>query len=125
MGGLLCYRLAPEVRTFVDGSMNFSPDVAVDYQNVNTDRGSRPGESRLDVLERRGIDLFFGVGVPTGGARTAETGIYTTASLDGAPGWIPVSRSLRHTIYLRRDACNAENLRRIADWYASQNVPFD
>ncbi|HJO24035.1 MAG: hypothetical protein QF890_08800 [Myxococcota bacterium] len=125
MGGLLCYRLAPEIHTFMDGSMNFPPEVAVDYQNVNTDRGSRPDEGRLEVLDRRGIDIFFGVGVPAGGARTEEAGIYTAASLDGVPGWIPVSRSLRHTIYLRRNADNAENLTRVADWYASQEVPFD
>jgi len=125
MGGMLCHRLGPDVRTFVDGSMNFPPEVSRDYQNVNTDRGTRVGENRLDVLDRHEIDFFFGVGVPMGGERTDESGVYTAASLDGAGDWIPVSRSLRHAIYVKRDPRNAENLRRIAEWYAAQGVPFD
>jgi hypothetical protein len=125
MGGFLCHRLAPRLRTFVDGSLNVPEDVLFDYANVNAGRGTRAGEGPRDVLERRGIDVFFGVGVPAGGDLSDEEGIFTTASLDGAPGWLLVSRSLRHSISVRANARNAENLRRVADWYAAQGVPFD
>jgi len=125
MGGILCYRLAPRIRTFVDGSLNFPADVQRDYQQVNLQRGVWPFESHLDVLDRRNVDLYFGIGVPAGGTRTAADGTYTTANLEQAPGWIPVSRSFRHAIYLRANERNRENLRRIAAYYESRGVPFD
>jgi hypothetical protein len=124
-GGFLCHRLGPRLRTGVDGSMNYPREVHREYDAVNRQRGAQPFESDLDVLKRWGVDLFFGVGVPLGGRRSDETGLYTTANLERATGWIPVSRSFRHAIYLRRNEGNRENLRRIGAWYASQGVPFD
>jgi hypothetical protein len=125
-GGFLCFELAPRLRTFVDGSMNFPNEVFDDYARVNAQRGSAPLETSLDVLERRGVDLFFGVGVPLAGSRsTRPTGLYTAANLERAPGWILVSRSFRHAIYLRADGRNRENVARIAAYYARAGVPFD
>lgn len=125
MGGFLCHRLAPRLRTFVDGSMNYPLEVQREYSLVNRQRGAWPHETYLDVLDRRGIDVFFGTGVPAGGLGTEEDGLYTAALLERAPGWLLVSRSYRHGIYLRRSARNRENLARVVDYYARQGVPFD
>jgi hypothetical protein len=125
MGGFLCHRLAPRLRTFVDGSMNYPLEVHREYSLVNRQRGAWPFETYLDVLDRRGVDVFFGTGVPAGGTGTEEEGIYTTALLERAPGWLLVSRSYRHGIYLRDLPRNRENLERVAAWYEGQGVPFD
>jgi hypothetical protein len=123
-GGFLGYWLAPRLRTFIDSrTEHYEREVFDDYANVSLRLGSGPGESMLDVLERRGVDLFFGSGVPQTGSREAT--LHTATHLAGAPGWLLVSRSVHHAIYLSRDARNAENLRRIADWYAAEGVPFD
>jgi hypothetical protein len=120
LGGYLCHRLAPALRTFVDGSMNYPEDVAVDYQSLIASHGARAGESLSAALDRHGVDVYFGFGVPLGGAVP-----YTSAALEGHPGWRRVSRSWRHGIYLRANDANRENLARIAAWYASQGVGFD
>ena len=124
MGGFAAYRLAPRLQTFVDGRLNFPQDVMTDYLAVRVQRGARPGESVLDVLERRGVDLFLGMGLPRG-PRTSESTLYTTPNLERSPGWLLVSRSLRHAVYLRKNPRNRENLARIADYYARERVPFD
>jgi hypothetical protein len=125
LGGFLCHRLGPDLRTFVDGSMNVADDVALDYRKVTEHAGTLPGETADDVLRRRGVDIFFGVGVPVGPARPGDTEAYTTTLLETQPGWILVSRSLRHAIYVRDDAANHANRERVAAWYARQGVPFD
>jgi hypothetical protein len=125
MGGLLCHQLGPDLRTFIDGSMNVGDDVATDYRKVSEHAGTLPGETAEAVLRRRGVDVFFGVGVPAGPARRGDTQVYTTSLLERQPGWILVSRSLRHAIYLRDDAANRSNRERIATWYRAQGVPFD
>lgn len=125
MGGYLCQRLAPRLRTFVDGSMNFPADVWEDYENVVRQRGTRPHETDADVLERRGVDLFLGTGVPAGDSQGDSDAIYTTTQLEGVSGWILVSRSFRHALYLRADARNRDNLGRIEDFYRHEGVPFD
>lgn len=120
LGGYLCHRAGPAVRTFVDGSMNFPDAVSVDYGNALRGGGSRPGESLSELLDRRGVDLFFGFGVPAD-----DAGPDSSAALAGHPDWRLVSRSWRHGIYLRAGPRNAENLARIERWYAEQGVPFD
>jgi hypothetical protein len=87
-------------------------------------RGTHPGESFTDVLDRRRVDLFFGLGWPSD-RRRAGPRAYSTVNLERAEGWLLVSRSRHHGIYLRADARNRENLRRIADYYAREGVPFD
>ncbi|MBW1688532.1 MAG: hypothetical protein JRS35_26145 [Deltaproteobacteria bacterium] len=123
-GGFFGYWLAPSVRSFVNGTLNFSAEVFEDYFAAVNLRGIHPDESFLDVLDRRDVDFFFGVGVPEPKA-PGTTVFYTTVDLEGEPGWIPVHRSLDHAIYLRLAERNAENLRRIASYYAREGISFD
>ncbi len=126
MGGFVAYWLSPALLTFVDGRMNFPAEVLHDYKTVTLQRAS-PSETFLDVLDRRGVDVFFGVGVPTG-PRNTETTLYTTASLERSSNWRLVSRSMRHAIYLR-DVPNhsryQQNLDRVDAYYRAEGVPFD
>lgn len=123
-GGFFGYWLAPNVRTFVNGTLNFPEEVFDDYFAVLNLRGVQPGESFRDVLERREVDFYFGVGIPETMAPGAMR-FYTTVDLEGEPGWILVHRSLDQAIYLRLADRNAENLRRIASYYAGEGIAFD
>jgi tetratricopeptide (TPR) repeat protein len=124
MGGFLDYRLAPRLRTFIDGRMRFPDEVLDDYFSINFLRGARADESFLDVLERRQVDVFFGVGYPTPLPLNRRR-VYTTGHLEGARDWLLVSRSLHHAIYLRRGERNRENLARVAAYYAREGIAFD
>jgi tetratricopeptide (TPR) repeat protein len=105
MGGFLGYWVAPRLRTFVDGRTEHYPaEVLREYFRINRQQRVRPGESSLDALDRRRVDFFFGVGLPL--------------------GWLLVHRTLDHAIYLRANARNRENLRRIAAYYRGEGVPF-
>jgi hypothetical protein len=121
MGGFLGYWLRPRLRTFIDGrTEHYGRDVYDDYSAVLGMGGARAGELFTDVLDRRGVDLHFGVGFPGW-----WYGVYTTPHLEGMPGWKLVSRSYRHAIRVRDLPRNAENLARIEAWYAAEGVPFD
>ena len=78
------------------------------------------GESALEALDRRRVDIYFGVGLPVEGEA-----VYTTSRLDGAPGWVQVSRSVDHSIFVRDNNRNRENLARVANYYAEADIPFD
>src|SRR5262245_32170884 len=107
IGGFLDYWLTPRLRTFVDGRLNVPPEVLRDGAAIEDRAGGIPGETYLDTLERRGVDVFLGVGEPPAapvGERRPER--YTTAHLEGAPGWIPVFRSIRSAVYLRANPRN-------------------
>jgi tetratricopeptide (TPR) repeat protein len=119
MGGFLGYWLSPGLRTFVDGRYP-AAEILREYFRINRQREVRPGESSLEALDRRRVDFFFGVGFPVAGQR-----VYTTALLERARGWRLVHRTLDHAIYLRANARNRENLRRIAAYYQREGVPFD
>jgi hypothetical protein len=107
------------------GTSSIFPDeVLDDYFSVNFLQGARAGESFLDVLERRQVDVFFGVGYPTPLPLNRRR-VYTTAHLEGARDWLLVSRSVHHAIYLRRGERNRENLARVAAYYAREGVAFD
>jgi hypothetical protein len=121
MGGFAAYWLSPTLRTFVDGRMNFELDVLGDYKRVTLQRSETPVS---EVLDGRGVDVFFGVGMPTGPRKT-ETALYTTTTLEREPDWLQVSRSMRHAIYLRKGARNRANLERVVAYYAAEGVPFD
>jgi hypothetical protein len=121
MGGFLGYWLAPRLRTFVDSrAEHYGEDVYLDYSAVTEMLGARPGESFLDILDRRGVDIFFGIGFP-GWWHT----VFTTNHLHGVPGWLLVSRSFRDAIYLRDSPRNRANLDRVAAYYADLGVPYD
>jgi hypothetical protein len=124
-GGFLGFWLAPQLRTFIDSrTEHYTRAVAVDYTNVNEQRGDAPGRTFLDVLDRYRVDVFVGQGLPLQRLR-AEHANYTTAHLEDAPGWIPVFRTHDQAVYLRSNARNLDNLARIASWYAREGVPFD
>jgi hypothetical protein len=121
MGGFLGYWLSPRLRTFVDGrAEHYDNDVYLDYSAVTKMLGRKPGETFLDILDRRSVDIFFGIGFPGW-----WHSVYTTTHLDRVPGWLLVSRSFRHAIYLRDDARNQDNLDRVAAFYEAEGVPFD
>lgn len=122
LGGFLAYRLAPRLRTFIDSRTEHYPvEIYREYVQVTRMEGAQPGESFRDLLDRRGVDLFVGVGIPP----TKPGRRFTTAHLENAPEWLLVSRSIRHGIYLRSNERNRENLRRIAAYYEREGVPFD
>jgi hypothetical protein len=124
VGGAVSYWTRARVRTFLDGRMNSPEDAYEDHRNVNVQRGTRPGENFTDVLDRREVDLFFGWGLPTARQREGPN-TYTTANLERADGWLLVSRSRHHGLYLRADTRNRKNLQRVVDYYAREGVPFD
>lgn len=125
MGGFLGYWLAPELRTFIDSrTEHYPPDVLEDHARISRLKDLRSGTSYLDILDQRRVDFFFGVGIPSDRAGRAQ-GIYTSEHLARIPGWVLVSRSLRHAIYLRDLPRNRENFERIARGYARAGIPFD
>jgi hypothetical protein len=124
LGGFLGYWLAPEVRCFVNGSLNVSLDAMRANLPIRERRGERAGESYLELLDRHRVDLFFGIRAPVI-SPPGRPRFYTTSHLEGAEGWRLVFRNLRSSLYLRVDPRNARNLERLAAYYASQGVPFD
>jgi len=120
-GGFIGYWLAPRVRTFVDGRTEHYPaDVLDDYFRISNQFEVRAGETALEALDRREIDLYFGVGLPV-----ENEPIYTTARLDRTPGWIQISRSVDHSVFLRANERNRANLDRVAAYYDDAGIPFD
>lgn len=124
LGGFLSFWLSSDLMTFVDGSLNVRPDVMHAYAALQMRRGVSDEEGFLEVLDRYGIDLFIGIGVPSA-QHPNRPWRYTTAHLEGAEGWLPVFRSVRSAVYLRDLPRNAENLRRVTRYYARVGVPFD
>ena len=118
--GFLGYWLSPRIQTLVNASMNVPPEAFEDYFAIVNEEGVRPGERFTDILDRREIDLFFGMGTPN-----PATFLYSTPDLEANPNWLLVHRSLDHAIYQRRNPDNRENLTRIADYYAAAGIPFD
>jgi hypothetical protein len=118
--GFLGYWLEPRIQTLVNGSMNFPPEVFRDYFAILNEEGVEPGERYTDILDRRKIDLYLGVGTPT------SSGVfYTTPDLETDPQWLLVDRGVDHAIYLSHTPRNQENLTRIANYYAAEKIPFD
>jgi hypothetical protein len=124
VGGEVSYWVGPKVQTFLDGRMNSPADAYLDFNNISVQRGTRSAERFTDVLDRRSVDLFLGMGLPVNRSGVGPYN-YTTNHLAGAEGWILVSRSQIHSVYLRRNERNRENQRRINEYYLSQGVPFD
>jgi hypothetical protein len=124
LGGFHGYWLAPEVRTFVNGSLNVAPEAMALNLPLRAGRGALPDESFLELLDRVGIDLYLGTRLPEEGP-AGRVWFFTTLHLEGQPGWIPIFRNLRSALYLRDDPRNREALARVAGWYARNGVPFD
>ncbi len=126
MGGFIAYWLSPDLLTFIDGRMNFPDEALHDYKTITLQRAGT-SETFLDVLDRREVEVFFGVGFPTG-PRNTEATLYTTASLERSPNWRLISRSMRHAIYLRErsdDPRYQQNMDRVEGYYRAEGVPFD
>jgi hypothetical protein len=124
MGGFLGYWLAPQLRCFVNGTLNVEAAAIDANLPIRERRGALPGESFLELLDRQRIDVFFGIRQPQVGAPNRPW-FYTTAYLEGSPGWIRIFRNQRSALYLRANARNDANLKRIDEYYAREGVPFD
>ncbi len=124
IGGFLGFWLAPELRTFVNGSLNVPLEAMDANRAIRERRGQLPGESFLELLDRYRVDVFFGVGSPVL-RDTARPVSYSTTLLERSEGWILVFRDYRSAVYLRTNARNRENLDRVAAFYTRNGVPFD
>jgi hypothetical protein len=124
MGGFLGFWLAPQLRASLNGTLNVSSETMDANRALRQRRGAQPGESFLELLDRLGIDLFVGIRLPRVGP-VGRPWEFTTGHLEGAPGWLPVFRNLTSAVYLRTNARNEENLRRVSRYYAQEGVPFD
>ncbi|MEE2672604.1 MAG: hypothetical protein VX466_02340 [Myxococcota bacterium] len=124
MGGFLGFWLAPDVKAFVNGSLNVSPRVMEANRAVREYRGLSADQDLLELLDQEKVDLFFGIRLPVvpEGARHV---FYTTTYLERSEQWIQVFRNVGSAIHLRRNERNRENLERIAAYYARVGVPFD
>ena len=91
---------------------------------LDTSPETLEGPALIDLLDRHRIDFFFGTGLPTYAVK-GRPSYYTTALLDGAPGWIPIFRNMRSSLFLRDVPRNAANLDRVARYYAEEGLPFD
>ncbi|MEM7253300.1 MAG: hypothetical protein AAF493_17935 [Pseudomonadota bacterium] len=119
MGGFISYWLGPDVQVFVDGrTEHYSTDVYLDYSAITTMDRRPPNKDFIDILRDHEVNLFFGVGYP-GWFLEMDT----VRHLENAPGWLLISRSYRHAIYLRAD--DIENANRVVAHYQELGVPFD
>jgi len=122
-GGFFGYWLAPRLRTFVDGRTDhYTNEVLQAYYDLRDLRLRPDGSSPFDVLAARGVDVFFGVGLPLAMANRPE---YTTVHLERVLGWIQVFRAVDQAIYLRRYPGNRKNVERVVAYYAARGIRFD
>lgn len=123
-GGFVGFWLAPEIHTFVNGTLNVTPETIAANRRLLERRGERPGESFSDLLDRHEIDFFVGNRLPRE-RPTNRPRYYTTAHLERTEGWIPIFRNLAGAVYMRAVPENAKNLERIVRYYRRQGVPFN
>ena len=124
LSGYLGYRLAPGVKTTLNGTLNVPARTLDAARALRTRRGLEASESFEERLDRQQIDFFLGTRLPRM-APANRPFDHTTAHLEGVSGWIPVFRNLRSAVYLRNRDRNRENLERIAAYYEEAGVPFD
>jgi len=124
MGGFLGFWLAPELRCFINGTLNVTKQTMDANRPIRERRGSEAGEDFLELLDRQRVDLFLGIRLPQV-RNPNRPWFYTTGHLERVPGWIPVFRNLRSAVYLRANARNHANLERLAAYYAREEAPFD
>ncbi|MEE3329063.1 MAG: hypothetical protein VX252_17115 [Myxococcota bacterium] len=124
LSGFSGYWLSPRVQSFVNGTLNVSPDIINANRPIRERRGERDGESFTELLDRHEIDLFLGTRLP----RTPPSGrpwYSTTGHLNNTEGWIEIYRNLAGALYLRDLPRNQESLAQIANYYQERGVPFD
>ncbi len=125
MGGFLGYWLSPKLTTFIDSrTEHYLPQVMKEYSRVSAMRELGGRRTFLDILDRREVDFFFGVGMPKGLMKRSRASENTTGHLEGIAGWVVVSRSIYHAIYLRDLPRNEANFERIEKYYAAAGIPF-
>lgn len=124
LGGFMSHWLSPELSMSSSGTMNVARDAIA--ANLAISSGSAPpgDDGSPKLLDRLDVDLFLGTGLPIE-AIPGKRGPSTVHYLEGDPDWIPVFRSLRSAVYLRRSARSANNLAKIEAYYAAEGVPFD
>lgn len=126
MGGFLGYWLSPKMSTYIDSrTEHYPPEVMKEYSRIVEMRELGGRKTFLDILDRREVDFFVGIGMPIGLVKRSLASASTTRHLEGIDGWVPVSRSIRHAIYLRDVPRNDENFERISRYYESAGIPFD
>jgi hypothetical protein len=122
-GNFLAYWLAPQLRGFVNGSLNVPPALIGDGAAIRARIGTG-GETFAELLDRHGVDVFFAIGTPMI-PRANHSARYTTTHLESTPGWLTVFRNVDSAVYLRANERNRENLQRVAAYYAREAIPFD
>ena len=116
--------LTPQIKMLINGTLNVSPETMAANLPLRQRRGQTAEETFAELLDRNGIDFYFGIRLPQAPSNARPT-FNTTSHLEGVPGWIPVFRNLTGSVSMRDHPRNQRNLERIADWYAEQDVPFD
>jgi tetratricopeptide (TPR) repeat protein len=124
MGNFLGYWLAPRMQAFVNGSLNLPAETMQDSLALVHRRGSGPGESFVDLLDRHHVDVFFGNGMPMI-SRPNRPAELTTSHMESTPGWMLLFRNVHAAIWLRTNQRNQQNLQRMIAFYEREGVPFD
>ena len=123
-GSFASYWLPPKLKLFVNGSLNVSRETMDAGSHLRLRRGTGPEEGFLELLDRQGVDVFFGARLPQVAIENRPT-VYTTGHLERSPGWIPIFRNMRSGVYLRDSERNRSNLETVSRYYDSIKVPFD
>ena len=122
LGGFLGYWLAPELRTFIDGRLDHVPSAVLD-DYIEIRRGVRLSDERrfAGTLDAYGVDFFVGTHFRE---NRYHQGTWTD-HLRRLPEWLPVFAAQECSVYMRSAPRNAENLRRVATYYADRDIGFD
>ena len=123
-GNFLSYWLTPDMQLFVNGSLNVPTKVMEDGFQIRAARAGAPDQTLSQLLNRHGVDVFFGTGLPTLGP-PGRPPPDTTRHLHQLADWRLVFRNRQTGIWLRNSERNRENFTRIEAYYAEQGVPFD
>jgi tetratricopeptide (TPR) repeat protein len=124
LGGFLGFWLAPELRSFVNGSLNVRKEAIDANLPIRQRRGSTSDERFSELLDAQGIDVFMGIRLPRAPSN-ARPWFHTTAHLEGEEGWVQIFRNLNTSLFLRKNAKNAANLARVEAYYKANGVAFD